>query len=120
MTSLSKVPVNSLLQPIDARCTSLGETEESNSLQESVHRIQPKFEDVTKLVFAIFNVDVTAVTLVENGKTCVKSVQGQSGHNFELDNYEACFCSYSVAQESNEVLVVEDARQDARYTPHPA
>lgn len=113
----SKVSASALSQPIEARCTSLGDTEGFNSLSELAHssKPQPKYEDVTRLVFAIFNVDITAVTLVDQDKCWFKTVQGQGGENFEMDNFEACFCAYSVAQKSNEVLVVEDAWQDARY-----
>lgn len=118
LTNSSKVAASTLSQPIEARCGSLRDTEGFNSLSEFAHssKSQPKFEDVTKLVFAIFNVDITAVSLVDQDRCWFKTVQGQDGENFEMDNFEACFCSYSVAQKSNEVLVVEDACQDARYT----
>lgn len=112
----TKLSPKTLTQPLVATCGSLAEPDPSTSLLEAAQsaRVQPKFADVTKLVFTIFNVDITAVTLVDKDSCWFKSVQGQQGADFEMDSLEACFCSYSIAQDSNEVLVVEDARQDAR------
>lgn len=110
------------VQALEASCSALASADaaayRSNSLQQALEnrRTQRKFEDVTKLVFAIFKVDITAVMLVHEGKCIFKSTQGLEGESMVMDSSEACFCSYSVNQESNEVLVVEDAREDARYT----
>ncbi len=78
-------------------------------------QIDPKFEDITKLVCTVFNVPIAAVTLVDKERLFFKSLQGLEYANNEMDRNEACFCSWTIAQKGNEVLVVEDASQDARY-----
>jgi len=78
-------------------------------------QIDPKFEDITRLVCTVFNVPIAAVTLVDKERLFFKSLQGLEYANNEMDRNEACFCSWTIAQKGNEVLVVEDASQDARY-----
>ena len=75
----------------------------------------PKFEDITRLVCTVFKVPIAAVTLVDRERLFFKSLQGLEYVNNEMDRNEACFCSWAIAQKDNEVLVVEDASQDARY-----
>ncbi len=77
-------------------------------------QIDPKFEDITRLVCTVFNVPIAAVTLVDKERLFFKSLQGLEYANNEMDRNEACFCSWTIAQKGNEVLVVEDASQDAR------
>lgn len=78
-------------------------------------KLDPKFEDITRLVCTVFKVPIAAVTLVDEERLFFKSLQGLEYANNEMDRNEACFCSWAIAQKGNEVLVVEDASQDARY-----
>ena len=73
-----------------------------------------KYEDITRLVTTIFSVPIAAVTLVDKDRLYFKSLQGLQYLNRQMDRNEACFCSYAVAQKDNEVLVVENAAEDAR------
>lgn len=77
-------------------------------------QLDPKFEDITRLVTTIFNVPIAAVTLVDRERLFFKSIQGLEYSNREMNRNEACFCSWAVAQKDNEVLVVENAAEDAR------
>lgn len=74
-----------------------------------------KYEDITRLVTTIFNVPIAAVTLVDKDRLFFKSLQGLQYSKRQMDRNEACFCSYVVAQKDSEVLVVENAAEDARY-----
>ena len=82
-------------------------------------RLDPKFEDITRLVCTIFHVPISAVTLVDRERVFFKSLQGLEYENNQMDREQACFCSWAIAQKGNEVLVVEDASQDARYIMLP-
>ena len=77
-------------------------------------QLDPKFEDITRLVTTIFSVPIAAVTLVDRDRLFFKSLQGLEYSNREMNRNEACFCSWAVAQKDNEVLVVENAAEDAR------
>ena len=77
-------------------------------------KLDPKFEDITRLVCTIFNVPIAAVTLVDRDRLLFKSLQGLEYTNREMERSEACFCSWAIAQKDNEVLVVENASEDAR------
>ena len=77
----------------------------------------PKYEDITRLVTTIFNVPIAAVTLVDKDRLYFKSLQGLQCSNRQIKRNEACFCAYAVAQKDSEVLVVENAAEDARYVP---
>ena len=74
----------------------------------------PRFEDITRLVTTIFKVPIAAVTLVDKDRLFFKSLQGLEYANNQMDRNQACFCSWAVAQKDNEVLVVENAAEDAR------
>ena len=77
-------------------------------------QLDPKFEDITRLVTTIFNAPIAAVTIVDRERLFFMSLQGLQYSNREMDRNEACFDSYAVAQKDNEVLVVENAAEDAR------
>lgn len=74
----------------------------------------PKYEDITRLVTTIFNVPIAAITLVDKDRLYFKSLQGLQYTNRQMDRNEACFCSWAVAQKDSEMLVVENAAEDAR------
>lgn len=74
----------------------------------------PKYEDITRLVTTIFNVPIAAITLVDKDRLYFKSLQGLQYTNRQMDRNEACFCSWAVAQKDIEMLVVENAAEDAR------
>lgn len=75
----------------------------------------PKYEDITRLVTTIFNVPIAAITLVDQDRLYFKSLQGLQYTNRQMDRNEACFCSWAVAQKDSEMLVVENAAEDARF-----
>lgn len=75
----------------------------------------PKYEDITRLVTTIFNVPIAAITLVDKDRLYFKSLQGLQYTNRQMDRNEACFCSWAVAQKDSEMLVVENAAEDARF-----
>lgn len=96
----------------------LNDSERVQTLRNlSVLDSQPdqKYEDITRLVTTIFDVPIAAVTLVDRDRLYFKSLQGLEYLNRQMDRNQACFCSWAVAQKDNEVLVVENAAEDARY-----
>ena len=74
----------------------------------------PRYEDITRLVTTIFNVPIAAITLVDQDRLYFKSLQGLQYTNRQMDRNDACFCSWAVAQKDSEMLVVENAAEDAR------
>lgn len=111
-----------LAQPRQKRC--VGRPANDSERVETLHNLSvldslpdSKYEDITRLVTTIFNVPIAAVSLVDKDRLFFKSLQGLQYSKRQMDRDEACFCSYVVAQKDNEVLVVEDAAEDARYVP---
>ncbi|KAL3142482.1 hypothetical protein ABBQ38_002810 [Trebouxia sp. C0009 RCD-2024] len=78
----------------------------------------PKYEDITRLVTTVFNVPIAAVTLVDKDRLFFKSLLGLQYTNRQMDRNQACFCSWAVAQKDNEVLVVDNAAEDARFADY--
>ncbi|TWF56872.1 diguanylate cyclase with GAF sensor [Neorhizobium alkalisoli] len=73
------------------------------------------FERVIRLIKAIFEVEIGIVSLIDAHRQWYQACVG-----FDIDEVprDATFCRIVVEQE--EVMIVEDATQDARFSDHPA
>lgn len=72
------------------------------------------FDNITQLAASIFNVPIAAVTLIDAERQWFKSCVGletrEVGRNF-------AFCAYAIL--GDEVMIVPDARADARFAENP-
>ncbi|MEA3210295.1 MAG: hypothetical protein QOE70_3352 [Chthoniobacter sp.] len=72
------------------------------------------FDDITELAIRIFEVPIAAVTLIDADRQWFKSCVGletrEVGRNF-------AFCAHAIL--GTEVMVVPDAREDARFAGNP-
>ena len=75
---------------------------------------EERFDRLTRLAQKVFDVPVSAITLVDNDRVWSKSCAGMSVR--ETPRSES-FCNTTVALE--QVLVVEDARLDSRFAGLP-
>lgn len=75
---------------------------------------EPAYDDIVKLAAVICEVPIATVTLVDAHRQWYKARIGLTAR--ETDR-EVSFCSWTVA--SDELLVVEDAREDLRFRDNP-
>jgi len=73
---------------------------------------EDRFDDITKLCCMIFKVPIALVSLVDKERQWFKSVQGLATN---FTDRKSSFCAWTLLPEHPEVLVVEDATQDARF-----
>jgi hypothetical protein len=76
---------------------------------------EERFDWMTRLAQKVFRVPVAAITLLDNGRVWYKSCAGMAAGGVPRSE---SFCSPAVALE--QLLVVEDARRDARFAGLPA
>lgn len=76
-----------------------------------------RFDSVTSLLCAVFNVPIALVSLVDAERQWFKAVEGL-GACMQTGRRES-FCAWTLLPDSPEVLVVEDALEDARFRENP-
>jgi PAS domain S-box-containing protein len=74
------------------------------------------FERLTALAADLFDVPMALVSLVDADRQWFKSKRGLAASHTPR---EWAFCAHAIAQEGNSVMVVEDAREDARFSANP-
>ncbi len=72
------------------------------------------FDRITRLVSGIFQVPIATVTLVDEKRQWFKACVGL---NTSGTGRDVAFCAHAILQ--NEVLIVPDAREDARFRDNP-
>lgn len=75
---------------------------------------EPAFDRVTRLVTQFLQVPISTVTLIDAKRQWIKSRVGIETRETSRD---VAFCAYTVT--ASEPLIVEDARQDARFADNP-
>lgn len=73
------------------------------------------FDDLTLLAASICGVPVSSITLIDTDRQWFKSRVGMEATETPL---EFSFCAYAILQ--RDMLIVEDAYQDATFANHPA
>ncbi|MDR5897628.1 diguanylate cyclase [Halomonas vilamensis] len=74
----------------------------------------PVFDRVTRLVTQLLNVPIATVTLIDADRQWIKS---RVGTDTRETPRSVAFCSHTIAEGAS--LVVEDARQDPRFSANP-
>ena len=77
-----------------------------------------RFDVITELASKLLDVPVALVSLVDNDKIWLKSAYGR-GYEVGIYNREGSFCSYVTVPDFAEMLIVEDATKDARFSQNP-
>ncbi len=75
---------------------------------------EERFDRLTRLARKLFNVPVAAVSLVDVSRVWFKSCAGMAVEGVPRD---ISFCAHTLAE--NEVLLIPDATQDARFADSP-
>ncbi|MBV9531478.1 MAG: GAF domain-containing protein [Bradyrhizobium sp.] len=75
---------------------------------------EERFDRITRVATALFNVPMATITLVDEGRQWFKSCQGTAGREEPRD---ASFCAHVVA--NREPMIVEDALSDERFADNP-
>lgn len=76
--------------------------------------IETRFEQITDLVRTIFDVPIAALSCIDLRRQWFKSIQG-----LEVEQTQRCvaFCQHTIVRE--DVMVIEDARLDDRFSANP-
>jgi phosphoribosyl 1,2-cyclic phosphodiesterase len=75
---------------------------------------EERFDRITRVATALFNVPMATITLVDEGRQWFKSCQGTAGRE---DPRDASFCAHVVS--SREPMIVEDTLSDERFADNP-
>ena len=75
---------------------------------------EPSFDRITTLVARVLDVPIALVTLIDAERQWFKSCAGLGGNETERD---LAFCSYTILRD--EVLVIPDTYEDARFAANP-
>lgn len=75
---------------------------------------EERFDHVTRLAQRLFNVPYALVTLIDEDRQWIKSVQGDLPRETRRD---VAFCAHTILE--SEALVVPDASRDARFSDNP-
>jgi PAS domain-containing protein len=78
--------------------------------------VDPRFDDITRLVCTIFRAPIALVSLVEKERQWFKSVVGLKVTETARS---MSFCAWTLIPVNPEVLVVEDATLDPRFRDNP-
>ncbi len=92
-----------------SRLKNLESYELLDTLPESV------YDEITKLAAAICNTPIALITLIDNNRQFFKSFHGMEVNDIPLEH---SFCQYLI-KEDNDLLIVEDAKMDARFATNP-
>eukprot|EP00887_Chlorella_sp_A99_P004652 scaffold4.g4652.t1 len=76
----------------------------------------PRFDRITALMASIFNVPVSVVSLIDDTELAFKSLHGDLP---SCIGRPGSFCDFMLVPPRHEVLVVEDATKDARFSANP-
>lgn len=77
---------------------------------------EQEYDDLVAIARAVCGTTMGAVTLIDSERQWFKSLQGMKG---EQTPREDAFCAHAILQPT-QLLVVEDAREDARFHANPA
>lgn len=102
------MPIIPLLENENERLASLASYGILDTLEED------DFDEITKLASQICQTPVALITLVDNKRQWFKSAIGIDQKETPR---EQAFCAYTILE--NEVMVVNDARQDERFAHNP-
>lgn len=76
----------------------------------------PRFNAITKLMSSIFQTPVALITLITEDRVWFKSKAGPFG---ACVTREGSWCNYISVPNTPEVLITEDASEDARFSANP-
>lgn len=88
--------------------------EKLRSLQILDTDTEERFERVTRLVCHSLEVPICAISLVDQDRQWFKSIQGLEAKQTPRD---IAFCAHAIL--GKEPMIIEDARQDARFVSNP-
>ncbi|MEW5298840.1 MAG: hypothetical protein WDW36_001918 [Sanguina aurantia] len=77
---------------------------------------EKRFDDITRLCCVVFKIPIALVSLVDKDRQWFKSVQGLAT---DTTSRKASFCAWTLLPQHPEVLVVEDALEDVRFSNNP-
>jgi GAF domain-containing protein len=75
---------------------------------------EERFDRITRVATALFNVPMATITLVDESRQWFKSCQGTAGRE---DPRDASFCAHVVSQ--RKPMIVVDALSDDRFADNP-
>jgi GAF domain-containing protein len=102
------MPIVPLPKNEDERLASLASYDILDTLEEN------EFDEITKLASQICETPVALITLVDEKRQWFKSAVGT---HYKETPREQAFCAYTIL--NNEVMVVNNAREDARFANNP-
>jgi diguanylate cyclase (GGDEF)-like protein len=76
--------------------------------------MEKSFEKITRLVQKLFEMPIVNITLVDEHRQWFKSTQGL---NITETSREVAFCSHAILED--DVMVINDAREDERFRDNP-
>lgn len=76
--------------------------------------LEERFERITRLVQRTLDVPIAAISLIDADRQWFKSIQGLA---LESTSRRVSFCGHAILHD--DVMVVEDARRDARFAGNP-
>lgn len=99
------------ISQIDNSCrlSNLESYELMDTLPESV------YDEITKLAATICNTPIGLITLIDDKRQFFKSIYGMDANKIPLEH---SFCQY-IIQDNNNLLIIEDAKKDARFANNP-
>jgi signal transduction histidine kinase len=102
------MPIVPLPKNEDERLASLASYDILDTLEEN------EFDEITKLASQICETPVALITLIDEKRQWFKSAVGTQ---YKETPREQAFCAYTIL--NNEVMVVNNAREDARFANNP-
>lgn len=110
------MPAHAITQWLEKRAQQL-EQQRVNTLQ-NLHLLdtasEHRFDRITRLTSRLFNMPISLVSLVDNNRQWFKSSTGIDVCETER---AVSFCAHAIEQ--NDVFVIADAMQDARFADNP-
>jgi diguanylate cyclase (GGDEF)-like protein len=76
--------------------------------------IEERFEVVTRLARRIFDIPIAAISLIDANRQWFKSINGLDAQETTRD---VSFCGHTIVH--NDVLIIDDAREDPRFADNP-
>ena len=113
--SLLRMPLRWRRAPLAPRESERLATLQSTGLLDS--QAEERFDRITRLCSAMFDVPISAVSLVDKDRQWFKSIEGLPGVSETPRDH--AFCAHAILEEEDKVMVVSDALQDARFADNP-